>query len=425
MISDEAGEYFRSHAGFKRAFLLMRRKYQSYGRSGGTVELKDPTPAERTDLGGYFGRVFSHGSIRFTLSAFEKNLAYTKFAGCSLYEILCAYYQEKITTNQERKAKEQQYWSGKLEELKKDAAAIDPEGFGRTWAEGLDTAHYKADVHLFPDEKSADEALRGCIRAAHILYDRKGPVRLSVLAMEAMNDPHGLDRSCPAGRLFLRILQMNLEESIQLDGEGTLDLYIRNGIRPDDISSFTVVQGLHFYDEKGLHPAYEGHLEKHEYYLLSLSQLQNITACTPVHCPVYIIENQMVYADICSHLPDASIICTSGQMKTASLLTIDLLAEKKTPMYYSSDLDPEGIQMADRLIRRHPDFIHPWHMSPEDYMNSMSGKDITGDKRLKMLAHVSDPVLKETAKKIQQEKRAGYQEKLIAEMIEDIRRNQI
>lgn len=262
-----------------------------------------------------------------------------------------------------------------------------------------------------------------CIKAIRILTERDVPVMLSVLAMEAMQDPHGLDRNLPAGRLFLKILQETDSDSRRLNSEEILDLYIRHGIRPDDISSFTVVQGLHFYDDKGIHPAYEGHIQRQEYYLLSLSQLQKIISSKPEHEPVYIIENQMVYAEICSHLPDASIICTSGQMKTASLLVLDMLAEKNVKMYYSSDLDPEGIGMAERLYERHPDCIHPWHMAPEDYEKSLSERKID-DRRLKMLEQISHPVLRSAAECLRKVKKAGYQEKLIDEMTEDIRRNQ-
>ena len=110
-------------------------------------------------------------------------------------------------------------------------------------------------------------------------------------------------------------------------------------------------------------------------------------------------------------------------MKTASLLVVDMLAEKKIEMYYSSDLDPEGIGMAERLCERHPSCIHPWHMDLSDYEKSMSDQVIDA-RRLKMLEHVSHPALSAVSKKLCEVKRAGYQEKLIDVMIEDIRKNQ-
>ena len=423
MITDEAAEYFRNRGGFQRAFAIMKQKYQSYGRLGGEVLLKDPSAEERKDLGGYFGRDYAQGPIRFTLHQFEAGLAETKFGCCSLYEILCVYYHETIRTNKEEKEAEEQGWKNRLHNFRKGAEEIDGNGPGKLWADGLDVNQYKACVRLFHDPAEAEHQMLGCIKAMHFLSRRQAAIRLSVLAMEAMADPHGLDRNLPAGRLFLKMLQQKDHNSRRLDSEETLDLYIRHGIRPDDISSFTVVQGMHFYDEKGLHPAYEGHLERQEYYLLSLSQLQNITSVMPVHQPVHIIENQMVYAEICSHLPSASILCTSGQMKTASLLVVDMLAEKKIEMYYSSDLDPEGIGMAERLCERHPSCIHPWHMDLSDYEKSMSDQVIDA-RRLKMLEHVSHPALSAVSKKLCEVKRAGYQEKLIDVMIEDIRKNQ-
>lgn len=87
------------------------------------------------------------------------------------------------------------------------------------------------------------------------------------------------------------------------------------------------------------------------------------------------------------------MICTSGQMKTASLLVIDMLAKANVEMYYSSDLDPEGIRMADRLCQRHPDCIRPWRMTPQ---------------------------LQAASSCLKKDQLAGYQEKLIPLMLEDI-----
>ena len=137
MITDEAAEYFRNRGGFQRAFAIMKQKYQSYGRIGGEVLLKDPSAEERKDLGGYFGRDYAQGPIRFTLHQFEAGLAETKFGCCSLYEILCVYYHETIRTNKEEKEAEEQGWKNRLHNFRKGAEEIDGNGPGKLWADGL------------------------------------------------------------------------------------------------------------------------------------------------------------------------------------------------------------------------------------------------------------------------------------------------
>lgn len=421
MKANDAAEYFRSSPGFQRTFHLMRMKWRSYGRCAGRVEIKDPGEMERDALGRYFSRDFSEGPIAFSLAEFARALAETRFGSLDLYDVLCAYFNEDITSKQQDADAEEHRLQKRLENLQERVKGQTGDGFARKWVGSFTMRQYRSLLHggMFSTEDMADGAVLACAKAFSCLEHAPGPMRLSVLAMEVMGDPHGLDQRTGSGSLFLKALQAKEEENGSLSGEEVLDLYIRNQIRPDAISSFTVLQGMHMYGESGLHPAYEGYLACREYYLVSLSQLQSIIAIRPVHVPVFILENQMVYSELCMHFPDASMICTSGQMKTASLLVIDMLAKANVEMYYSSDLDPEGIRMADRLCQRHPACIRPWRMTPQDYELCKSSQALS-QARLKELEHVMTPQLQDAAGCLKKDQLAGYQEKLIPLMLEDI-----
>lgn len=62
-------------------------------------------------------------------------------------------------------------------------------------------------------------------------------------------------------------------------------------------------------------------------------------------------------------------------------------------LYYSGDLDPEGIVIANRLKKRYQDRIVLWTMDIDAYKFSVSNKDILN--RLSKLENVSLPEWKE------------------------------
>ncbi len=411
-MNSEAVNYFRTHHGFDRAMIQMKEKWQSYGQCSGRVILRKPSAEECYDLGGFFGQTFfPEKEIRFSLSQFESALQKTKYAKLSLYDLLCGYFMEDLITNQAKKQQKTEHQQAVyMDTLRKISFNHD----ACQWVEAIPLAAFRT--------VSNPRVYVSCARALDLLQKQTADIRLSVLAMNALGDPHSLDAGTETGKTFLHLLQYCLhDETGKLNGETKLDLYVRMGIRPDAISSFTTMQGFHLVAKDGYHPAYEGFLQKQEYYLVSLSQLQGITKVIPVHEPVFLLENQMVFSEIASRMPQASMICTSGQMKTASLLVIDMLANANVPMYYSSDLDPEGVLMTDRLLKRHPDLMHAWHMGSSDYEKSMSDKEVD-EHRLHELDGVKSTCLFAACQCLRTKKRAGYQERLIDDMIEDMQR---
>ena len=130
----------------------------------------------------------------------------------------------------------------------------------------------------------------------------------------------------------------------------------------------------------------------------------------------------MVFSQICDEMrrEEYAIVCTSGQLRTASLFLIDLLLKSKCKLYYCGDIDPEGIEIADRVLARGNGKILPWRMTAQDYYRSISNEMLTG-KRLNRLDKIANAQLRELAELLKAEKKAGYQEHLIDLMVGDIR----
>lgn len=155
-----------------------------------------------------------------------------------------------------------------------------------------------------------------------------------------------------------------------------------------------------------------------------MSNLKNIVGAEGVSRKIFIIENQMIFSYLCECFKNSniSLVCTGGQLKTASLILIDMLCNSECEIYYSGDIDPEGIEIADKLLKRGNGRITPWCFSLEDYKNSISNK-IISEQSLKKLEKVESDFFKELILKVKEEKKAGYQELILNKMIEDIKNN--
>ena len=161
---------------------------------------------------------------------------------------------------------------------------------------------------------------------------------------------------------------------------------------------------------------------------------------------MYIVENEMVFSYLVDHLKRSSyqkagrnephlkedwkentrekkerytLLCTSGQPRAAAQQLIPLLLKSGADIYYSGDIDPDGIRIADRLWRKFGNGIHIWRMSPEDYEKSSSAERIP-ESGMAKLENIRHPLLLETAKNVRKKGLAGYQENLLERLLKDV-----
>lgn len=417
-VMRQAGiEYFKKNKSFQRFFDALRQKWKKYGRPAGVILLKDATGAEREALGRFSGKTYFAGDIRITVAEFEKALQETKFSDLTIQELLEGYYGEKLEKNTSVRQRQQDRRLAYYESLLKDAGPDVAAWLQCAWHE-----HRYGYVLMKSLYETAPEELRRIISALSALAAlRQDDRRLAVISARISGNPHYFDVNQPAGKLLICFLSCQSQAEEPKSAEGRLELYYKNGLRPDDMSSFTFLYGIHLYGPRGLHPAYEGFISCQEPYTVTLSNLKNIQKADSYAKRVYVVENQTVFSDLCACALDKNIaiMCTSGQVRTASLIVLDLLVAQNCQIFYSGDLDPEGILIADRLVTRHPDHIRPWHMAPADYNLAISQEPIT-TARLKQLANIKNENLRALIPLLQAKKKAGYQELLLERLKYDI-----
>jgi uncharacterized protein (TIGR02679 family) len=198
-------------------------------------------------------------------------------------------------------------------------------------------------------------------------------------------------------------------------------LLLQNGILPDEVSDTVIVYGLHLETEQGLHPAYEGFCSIHEPGVLMSTTLKKAKRVYGENDIVFIVENEMVFSYLTDHMQkkDFTLLCTAGQPRTVAVKLIEMLIEGQAQIYYSGDMDPEGIQIADRIWKKSPDMVHIWRMDKGDYLKAISEEDVS-EKRLVILDSVICPDLAETAQCVREKKKAAYQENIIEELLSDM-----
>lgn len=290
---------------------------------------------------------------------------------------------------------------------------------------------YKEDIYRFLKEDEAFEAysmeqLVQDLEALILLEDIRETQEeypLAVFSAEMSDNPHYFDQGTTAGQLLVHGMCYAARTDYPENTHRWRELLLSNGIVPDNISSIVHIYGLRLQIGGDWHPAYDAFCRRQEPCAVTMENLQELTAVQPTGDRVYIVENEMVFSYLLKHLEqkNVTLLCTSGQLRSAAVKLIPFLLDSGAEIYYSGDIDPDGIRIADRLWRKYGDRIHVWRMSGGDYEKSLS-EEVIGNISMKKLETVANPILRETAGEVRKKKKAGYQENILTDLLEDMDR---
>lgn len=421
-------EYFKSQKTYQRCFQELWKKWRSYGKPAGRITLKNASDEERRAVGGITGKVFYEEDIRFTFSEFEQGLQKTRFAPVDIKKVLEEYFGEELVTKQAEKKEAQK----QKEDFLKDISDVfrgksGTESAAYKWTEQmLSTKKYGYQILIREFEKDPDQAgilseyVGNALEKLHKISNTEEQP-LAVFAAEISGNPHYFDRGTTAGMLLVRGICCIRDQEVPENAYQWRELMEEAGIIPDNVSSMVHVYGLRLKKRDIWHPAYEAFCEEGEPCVITMENLKGITEVQPLGNNVFIVENEMVFSYLIDNLPDknCTLLCTSGQLRFVSQKLLSLILENGTDIYYSGDIDPDGMGIADRLWMKFGDRIHMWRMSPEDYEKSISGEHI-GENGLTKLFHIRHPLLKKTAEYIKQKELSGYQENILKELLADM-----
>lgn len=439
----ECANYFKSKKEYHRCMEACREKWKSLGRVGGSITLSNTNDEERRAIGGILGKNFQDKDIHFDFNKFEQGLQKTCFAPIDMKKVLEAYFDEPMYTNQgEKKAQEEQkraFFQGLSDNL---IHSIDGESAAILWVQGMLSdkkygyqqlvREYKKDSHQAAIlAKNVGNALVQLENTKE--SDVESP--LSIFAAKISGNPHYFDRGSTPGQLLQHAICFWKKSELPKNAHQWRELLFKVGIVPDNVSSILHAYGLHLQTKEGWHPAYEAFCRLHEPYVITMENLKGIIGAMTEGDEVYVVENEMVFCYLLEHAEEEikkrpvsvntpnnknlTLLCTSGQFRTVALELVPLILNSGSEIYYSGDIDPDGIRIADRLWQKFGNGIHIWRMSPEDYDISIS-KEYIDNNGLVKLENIQHPLLKKTAENVKEKKRAAYQENLLKELLDDI-----
>lgn len=430
MNNNEAcAAYFKGNPAYRRCFSEFEKKWNSYGRAKGIITLKHTSEEERRAIGGILGKTFYEDAIRFPFAEFEKELQSTKFAPVNFEEVLEAYFGRKMITTQKMRMEEERSRAELFETVEGCLAeGAGPDSVVVSWLREMYSKKkygYQTVIREYGRDRERTEKLLKTVGRALVLLEdireTQEEYPLAVFSAEISGNPHYFDQGTTAGQLLVHGVCYAARTDYPENAHQWRELLLSNGIVPDNISSIVHIYGLRLQIGGDWHPAYDAFCRRQEPCAVTMENLQELTAVQPTGDRVYIVENEMVFSYLLKHLEqkNVTLLCTSGQLRSAAVKLIPFLLDSGAEIYYSGDIDPDGIRIADRLWRKYGDRIRVWRMSRRDYERSLS-EEVIGNISMKKLETVENPILRETAEEVRKKKKAGYQENILTDLVEDM-----
>ena len=408
-----------------RLMLEIRKKYISYGKLTGKIVLKNTTFDERKDIGSILGKHYSTIDISINTKDIEEAIINNNVYGqVNIKEIIDAYFNEKTITSKQNKENKENNDSTYYNSLRD---ILISNHYNNKIIEWLDYTYtnkkqgYLIIQNIRKENNSLTIFNNVCFGINKILNEDIN-LPIAVFASNISGNPHFLDKVGGLGAsLFTSMLAYIYNVQYPTNSSSWYDLYEKAGLFKNDIAGNVAIYNVHLLKQESFHLGAEGCYKYNETFMLTYSNLNNIEKAICDTNKVYIVENEMVYSYLQKEIKEKNIalICSSGQLSLTATKLIDLLVKGNNKIYYSGDIDPEGIGICDRLWQKYPNNIFPWKMNNEAYNLSISN-EVISDSRLTKLNKVLNPELLETSMLLKENKKAGYQENIIELYLNDL-----
>ncbi len=409
--------------------LELRKKYISYGKLTGKIVLKNATDKQRKDIGGILGKHFYNNDISINAKDIEEAITNNSVYGqVNIKDIFDAYFGELTITSKQNKQNKDSDDQAFYDSLK---AVLTSNNYDNKIIEWLDYSYKnkKQGYHILQNIRKDDVSLNTfnnvCFGINKIINEEI-TLPIAVFASKISGNPHFLDKTNGQGSsLFTSILSYLYKTDYPNSSSSWYELYQKAGLFKNEIAGNIAIYNVRLLIDNKLHLGAQGCYGYKEPFILSYSNLNKVEKASCNNNVAYILENEMVYSYLQKEIKDRDIalICTSGQLSLTATKLIELLVKANTKIYYSGDIDPEGIGICDRLWQKYPSNIIPWLMDKQSYNDCLSNENVS-DSRLSMLDKITNPLLLETSKLLKEKKKAGYQENIINLYLDDLNKKQ-
>lgn len=423
----ECAAYLKKNSAYSRLMKELQKKWKSYGRIAGSITLKKTTEEERRAIGGIVGKTFADEIVKITFQEFEQGLQKTRYAPIDMKLVMENYFERSLYTNHEQKDQVQMAKVDFFNELFiYFESRVEKTSVVFRWIRELQ-CHKKYGYQILikeftRDSKAAGDLAQNVGKALIRLEEMNGEESLlAVFSATISGNPHYFDRGTTASQLLTHAVCFWQNFDVPQNAYEWRECMQIVGVVSDNIASMVHAFGVQLETRDGLHPAYEAFNNRKEPYVLTAENLKSITGAKANNNKVYVVENEMVFLYLIENAKeqDVAFLCTSGQLRVAAFQLLAYLAKSGAVIYYSGDLDPSGMDIADRLWQRYGNVVRLWRMDVEDYNKSISEEPLS-ERQLVKLEHLKNTTLCRTAEFVRKEKKAGYQENLLKQLLHDV-----
>ena len=431
--SKQLAEYFKSNSGYTRLLKGIKNKYINLGEIKGNVIINNPSELERQVFSGLMKKDYSKNkSISMNLKVLTKRLEDTKFQGADLKDTINEYFKEEIKTKKEKNESYEIEIEKFFETILDDNTNTKIYKYLQEIISSKNETYNKLKKYYNKDKEELKKALLNVCKGINNLPNEK--IRIPVFASDITGNPHGFDRNTICGKIFIMLLCYIENMKIPRNTEELLEVYYNHNLLIDDVSNMVLCKNIKGYKkEESMHEQSDNKYIKHmglesfseydEPIYLNLYNLSNIAFLEEnyKYNEVVVMENPAVFMEVAEKTKnrDFPIVCTYGQVKLSGLILLDMLVRQNYKIYYSGDIDPEGIQIADKLKSRYNDNLYFLGFDINTYRNNLSNVKISNT-RLKKLERIKSKYLKVICEEVNLIKRASYEEKNIEEIVKFI-----
>ena len=417
MMNEEFCQYLYDNE-FSEFMQLWKKQYEKYGTCKGSIDLI-LNDSNRECMSGLMGKdYYGVDCAHITFQQLQKAISNTKYENCDFNEVLKMYFNHDILTNKNRQEQEQMRIQNIFKHL------LEQEGKSQQWIHHIYTDHDSVYVRIVQASKENEQK---CINTVDVVMkalnqlpmwqDKKE--NISIFASLHTKNPHAFDKNTFPYYLLMHGIVYFLKVDFPKTNLEQNEILYRAGLYQDGISNYCSIARLQALNENYQpHLGWTGFYDSYEALNVNMDNLLHIRSI--VYCDrVYVVENPAVFQALLKMIKKEKIekiglVCTNGQLNYSAYLLLDILVSSNVETYYSGDMDPEGLLIADKIKQRYPS-IKLWCYDVRHYEISKS-KEQAADQRMHMLDALKDETLIRIGKCINENKnRVGYQENMIEE----------
>lgn len=414
-LLEEAVRYFHAHEALRRLADLWKEKYRRLGRLGGSVFVPAPQAADQRALEGFLRCAVPPGGLRVSCAQFADAWARTKFATVAPQAFVRCWAGGTLLSRREEAERQEARRLRFLTVLRRACQAEQ----AQRWLAALAQQRLLLRGALDVPKRRAVRRVATALCALPDSYER-----LPFFANRVLGDPHGFDLETEAGVLLLQALAF-LRGAPPEDGiEGKSLLLYEFHLLRDDLFNFVSCVCLRGFGKAGEILYWREAAKVHAPLNLPLREIvraERLAPLTDAPFVVFVVENSGVFSALLDRMESARryrpLVCLHGQCKMASWALLDRLVASGATLCYSGDFDPEGILIAQQLLRRCGKALRLWHFSRADYRSPSMALP---EARLRKLQGVDHPQLRSLAEAMARQGRSLYQESFVEALWQDV-----